>query len=37
MAKWVVSSGLVWGMAHLIVPEPARHDRRVVFGRSLDP
>jgi hypothetical protein len=32
MAKWVVFDGLVRGTAHLIVPGPARHNHRVVFG-----
>jgi hypothetical protein len=32
MSKWAMSSGLVRGTTHLIVPGPARHEFRVVLG-----
>jgi hypothetical protein len=32
MTKWTVSGGLSQGTTHLIVPGPARHERRDVLG-----
>jgi hypothetical protein len=32
MIKWVVSDRLTLGTTHLIVPGPARHERRAVLG-----
>jgi hypothetical protein len=32
MAKCVVSGDPAWGVTHLIMSGPARHERRVVLG-----